>query len=416
MFHFRTDQDRNFWFMYLESFFSPFTGIAGAFAGAFAIRLGATNTEIGLLSSLPPLLVILVSIPFGRILQNSSRKLFWALGGISLYRIGYVLFSLAPWIQISFITPAIYFIAMYALVAVPIQFFNIGNVGMMIDIVPEKHRASVFTIRNVIGSMVNIGGVFLAGQWLSHEVFPRNYQGLFVATGLISFFGLFCWLSIRYPKKESKTETPLSEKVKKQPFFNQVKELTQVFKGQAMFTRFMINTLLLNIGMWMVGPLYVLYTVRQLSASDAWIGTAGTIASICSLLGWLAGRRLIEWWGDTITHRRLVLLIGIYPILVGLSPSLSLIMLFGGLYNLITPGFSLSNYNLWLKVLPEERREDATAIFNTIMSIGPFIFPMIGVALSTHFGISLTLIGCGILAFFGSISFWIWKIQKQPAY
>jgi MFS family permease len=415
MFHFRTTQERNFWFMYLEAFFGPFTGIAGAFAGAYAIRLGASNTEIGLMSSIPPLLVILVSIPFGRILQNSSRKLWWALGGISLYRIGYMLFALAPWIQGSFLTPAAFFISMFALVAIPIQFFNIGNVGMMIDIVPDESRATVFTVRNVIGSLVSIGGVFLAGQWLSHKTFPGNYQGLFVITGLFAFMSLFCWLSIRYPQKEKKVEDVLPASTQNRTFKGQVKELTRVFEGQPMFTRFTINTLLLNVGMWMVGPLYVLYTVRQLSASDAWIGTAGTLGSICSLVGWLAGRRLIHWWGDTLTHRRLVLLMGIYPILVGLSPSLSLIMVFGGLYNLFTPGFSLSNYNLWLKVLPQTRREDAAAIYNTIMSVGPFIFPLLGVSLATRFGISPTLIGCGALALLGSISFWVWRIQVQPA-
>jgi MFS family permease len=415
MFHFRTVQERNFWFMYLEAFFAPFTGIAGAFAGAYAIRLGATNTEIGLMSSIPPLLVILVSIPFGRILQTSSKKLLLAFTGISLYRIGYMLFALAPWMRGTFLTPSQFFISMFALVAIPIQLFNIGNVGMMIDIVPDDWRATVFTVRNVIGSLVNIGGVFLAGQWLSHMAFPGNYQGLFVATGMLSFLSLFCWLSIRFPQLEKKKDAASSIKTQNRSPLDQIKELSQVFRGQPMFSRFMVNTLLLNVGMWMAGPLYVLYTVRQLAASDAWIGTSGTISSICSLVGWLAGRRLIASWGDTITHRRLVLLMGIYPILVGLSPSLSLIMVFSGLINLLSPGFTLSNYNLWLKVLPQERREDAAAVFNTIMSIGPFIFPLVGVSLSTQFSISPTLIGCGVLAMLGSVSFWVWKIQMQPA-
>jgi MFS family permease len=414
MFHFRTAQERNFWLLYLEAFFAPLTGIAGAFAGAFAIRLGATNTEIGLMSSVPSLLVILVSIPFGRILQNSSRKLVWALVGISLYRIGYVLFALSPWVRGPLLTPSLFFISMYAFVAIPIQFFNIGNVGMMIDIVPDDWRATVFTVRNVIGSLVNIGGIFLAGQWLSRMTFPGNYQGLFVITGSLAFLSLFCWMAIRYPTREKKNEDVSALKTQQRSFLNQIKELSLVFQGQPMFTRFIINTLLLNIGMWMVGPLFVLYTVRQLSASDAWIGTSGTIASICSLVGLLAGRRLIQKWGNVVTHRRLVLIIGIYPVLVGLLPSLSLILIVGGVYNLIAPGFSLSNYNVWLNVLPQERREDAAAVFNTIMSIGPFIFPMVGVSLSSAFGISPTLIGCGILALLGSVSFWIWKIQMRP--
>jgi MFS family permease len=192
-----------------------------------------------------------------------------------------------------------------------------------------------------------------------------------------------------------------------------LQELTHVFRGQPTYTRFMINTLLLNVGMWLVGPLYVLYTVKELGASEAWIGLSSTVASISSLIGLMLGRKLVELWGDVLTQRRLVLLLGLYPVLVGLSPSLTMILVVNGIYNLFTPGFSLANYSLSLKAIPSHRREDATAITNTATSIGAAIFPLVGVALSNTLGISLTLILCGLLALFGSLSFWIWKIKIE---
>jgi len=399
--------------MYLEAFLAPFTGIAGAFVGAFAVRLGATNTQIGLMNSIPSFLVILVSIPFGRILQNSPHKLLWSLGGISLYRIGYMLFALAPLFSGSFITPGTYFVSMFALVAIPIQFFNIGNVGMIIDIIPEEHRATVITIRNVIGSLVNIAGVFLAGQWLNRAAFPGNYQVLFLVAGFIAFLNLFTWTSIRYQPSDVVTapaDPPLATSAS---LLSQARALFKVFRDRPSFFRFVINSVLLNAGLWTVGPLYVLYTVRQLHASDAWIGTTSTIASLCSLAGWALGHRLVARWGTLVTQRRLAFVMGAYPLLVGLSPSLSIIMVIGGIYNLFTPGFSLGNFNLWLKIVPPDRREDTTAIYNTIMSIGPTIFPLVGVALANHFGISPVLIGCGALALLGSLSFSIWKIQIE---
>jgi MFS family permease len=411
---FRSDQERNFFLLYVEAFLMPFTGIAGAFAGAYAVRLGATNTEIGLMNSIPSLLVILVSIPFGRMLQTSGRKMFWILGGISLYRIGYMLFARAPMMGGSLFSPGVIFISMFALVAVPIQFYNIGTVGVMIDVVPEERRAAVFTTRNAISSIINIAGVFLAGQWLGRMVFPGNYQILFLVSGFMALLSLFAWLGLRYTSSGGGTRPDSTAQLHQLSLANQLKELSHVFRGHPMFSRFMVNTLLLNTGMWLVGPLYVLYTVRQLGASDAWIGTAGTVASLASLIGLLVGRRLIEWWGALVTQRRLVLFMGIYPVMVGLAPSLTLILVIGGLYNLLTPGFSLSNYNVWLKVVPAAQREDATAIFNTVMSIGPFIFPLIGVSLAEHFGISPVLIGSGLLAFLGSISFWVWKIRIEP--
>lgn len=131
-------------------------------------------------------------------------------------------------------------------------------------------------------------------------------------------------------------------------------------------------------------------------------------------MGWLVGRRLIKAWGDSLSLRRLALVIGLYPILIGLSRSLTPIMAIGGLNSLLTPGYSLSNYNVWLKILPTDRREDATAIYYTILNFGPFVFPLLGVALATRFGIPPTLIGCGLVVLLGSASFSIWPV-KEPA-
>lgn len=411
----------------MEAFLAPFTGIAGAFTGAYAIRLGASNTLIGLMNSLPSLLVILVSIPFGRIVQTSPRKMLWVLGGISLYRISYMLFALAPAFAGSPVDPAVFFVVMFSLAAIPIQFFNIGTVGLMIDLVPEKDRAAVFTNRSLISSLVSIAGVFLAGIWLSQHEFPVNYQVLFLVCGFLAFTNLFAWLGMHFPTQaEAKTwqvetvnvphlseDIQLNKPTRGLGLGGHLQELTLVFRGQPVFTRFMINTLLLNIGLWLVGPLYVLYTVRELGASDAWIGLSSTVASISSLIGLILGRRLMEKWGDVLAQRRLVLLMGLYPLLISLSPSLNVILVVGGIYNLFTPGFSLANYSLWLKTIPAQRREDATAVYNTAMSIGPAIFPLVGVAISERLGISTTLMICGLLALAGSLSFWIWKINVE---
>jgi MFS family permease len=401
------EQARNFKLLYFDVFLGTFAGIAGAFTGAFAVRLGATNTEIGLMSSIPSLIVIIFSIPFGRILQRAPNKVYWALGGLTIYRIGFTLLAIAPFINSSFMTPGLFFVILSVLISVPLQFWNIGNVGMLISLVPEKHRAAVFTNRNLIGSVVTIVGVFLAGIWLSHMKFPGNYQLLFAVMGSIAILDIFTWLKMSYAPAAPKVEI---EPTKKVPLYHQLKALLTIFRERPIFGKFIRNVILLNIGLWTVGPLYVLYTVRLLGASDAWIGLNSTLSTACSLVGWLIGRRMVEIWGDNVTARRLVFFFSLYPILVGLTHNLTLILIYGGIMNILSPGYSLGVNNLFYRILPGENREDAVAIYNTITSIGPFIFPMVGVALATAIGFSPTLIGCGILAFIGSLAWWIWQI------
>ena len=66
----RNKDDRNAIFLVAEIFFASIMGAAGAFNAAFAVRLGASNSQIGLLSSIPALLALIVSIPAGRFLQK----------------------------------------------------------------------------------------------------------------------------------------------------------------------------------------------------------------------------------------------------------------------------------------------------------------------------------------------------------
>ena len=67
------NDDRNAVFLVAEIFFASIMAGASAFNAAFAVRLGASNSQIGLLSSIPALLALIVSIPAGRFLQKKAK-------------------------------------------------------------------------------------------------------------------------------------------------------------------------------------------------------------------------------------------------------------------------------------------------------------------------------------------------------
>jgi hypothetical protein len=85
------------------------------------------------------------------------------------------------------------------------------------------------------------------------------------------------------------------------------------------------------------------------------------------------------------------------------------------LNGLIVPGINLSHFNTLLKVTPASNRPGYTALYITIMNIGAFVGPLIGIALAGIFGVGNTLILGGILSILGSTSFWLWPIQAFEA-
>ena len=57
--------DRNAWYLVLEIFWASILGSVATFNAAYAIRLGADNFQVSLLSSIPALVAVLVSFPAG---------------------------------------------------------------------------------------------------------------------------------------------------------------------------------------------------------------------------------------------------------------------------------------------------------------------------------------------------------------
>jgi hypothetical protein len=72
-------------YLLLEIFWASMVIAAATFNAAFAIRLGSSNASVGLLTSLPALLAVMISIPAGRFLKSRTNGKSWVLGAQSAF-------------------------------------------------------------------------------------------------------------------------------------------------------------------------------------------------------------------------------------------------------------------------------------------------------------------------------------------
>ena len=117
-------------------------------------------------------------------------------------------------------------------------------------------------------------------------------------------------------------------------------------------------------------------------------------------------------WGEHNTLKRTIITQGLFPVLVALSPSLTVILFAVALNGLFAAGITLAHYNTLLKLIPEDQRPAYSAIYTSLVNIGIFICPLIGVGLATTFGFAPTMIVCGLMSCLGAFSFWIWPVIK----
>ncbi len=402
--------ERNIWYLYVEIFWAAVLSAAAAFNSAFAVRLGASNTMIGWLSSLPSLIAVFLLIPSARFLESRRRRTPWLWGSLFIARLGYGLIAVLPWLLTTHRAEAMVWLLIA--ITIPSTFFNAGFNPLLADVIPERDRARVFANRNIILSSTVSVLTFVAGRWLeasgrlSWAAFPVNYQVMYLIGFAASLMSSFYLLRLQVPESKVVIRTAKTARPS-------LSSLRTMLTENRDFVRITFNTLVFNFGAWLVGPLYILLFIHELGASDGWIGLNSTLANVGVIVGYALWRR----WIRRLGYRR-ALLIAIlpaatYPILVSLVPDLTVILIWGVWINLVNPGVNLSHFNILLKLCPDERRASYLALFSTVMNIGAFIGPMIGVAMTEMMSIRTVLLIGGGIRVCGALLFYLLRINVQ---
>jgi MFS family permease len=398
----------NPWYMCVEIFWAAVYGSAHTFASAYAIRLGATNGEVSLMSSLPALTAAAVMLPAGRFLQTRPRPRPWLLGSLFVMRVGTLLYILLPWMQVTGLAPGLLFVGVFVALTLPAHFFNLGFVAFQAQAIPERYRADTFAARNILANAVGSTCNFLFGFWLGWMAFPKNYQLLFLVAFAISMVSLYYLSKVKIAEPASAAAPVAAPET-----HTSWRAFLMAPWRSPNFTRIFVNTLLHSVGLWVAAPLYILYFVRELGATEAWLGVFTSVGNLSAIVGNLFWGRLIHRHGTAPVLRVTALLIGLYPLLSGLIPSLTLILVFVSLNSLFIAGIGLSHFTLLLKLMPEAERHTYVALYSMLMNSAAFFAPLIGVALANQFGFGPVLMGCGLLSIIGSTSFWLWRVEDE---
>ena len=407
--------ERNIWYLYLEILWAGVLSAAAAFNATFAVRLGATNTMIGWLSSVPALLAVILLLPSARFLETKARRTPWVWGSLFIARLGYGLIAFLPWL-IPGPYQAHVLVWLLIIISAPVAFFSAGFTPLLADVIPENDRARVLANRNIILSATVAVLTFLSGKWLEAGTqirwvtFPLNYQVLYFVGFAGSMASMVYLFKIQVPASKVIERQRRSPKERFAP-----DKLRGLLTEHRDFALMIGNTLIFNLGAWMVMPLYVPFFVNEQHATDGWIGLNSMLANIGVVVGYLFWQRRVRIWGY---HRTLLLTVPLaacYAFLVSLFPNLTAILVWGVLVSVINPGVDLSHFNILLKLCPEDRRATYIAFFAAVMNAGAFVGPMIGVGLSELWGIRPVLLIGGSIRLAGALLFHILRLQTPQA-
>jgi len=362
-------------------YYAVMIGIGEGYITPFAIFLKATNYQIGLLASIPPLLGAFVQFLSVSILNRIKDRRALILAGVIAQALSWIPILLLPLIFRPYAVPL--------LIIGITAYFCFGNLAtppwnsLMGDIVPEKTRSTYFGHRNRVMSIFSLGALTLAGLIL-HAAEKTGW--LWIGFSLLFTIALISRLLSAYCL--SRMDNPAYDVHDKDNF--SLWEFFADFRHSS-FVKFVVYTGLMHLAVMLAGPFFAVYMLRDLHFSYLQFMSVSAIAVLVQYF------TLHNWgkFGDKFGNRKALVIAGftlpVVPVLWLFSTNFYFILVIQMLAGFAWAGFSLSMGNFIFDAIPSPQRAKCVAIFNVVNAIGIFSGAAIGGWLTRYLPLSLSV-------------------------
>ena len=382
-------------------------GSAIAFVGVFAVRLGASPLQIGLLTAMPAVMNLLVALPAGRWLQARplTRAVFWTSIGQRWFYLFYAVlpFLLGPRAQIWTL------IVVTIVMSIPGTALAIGFNALYAAAVPEEYRGLVAGRRNAAYALASIVATVLSGFLLSRLPFPLGYQVVF-AVGFVAALASSLHLRAvhvseanapRLRQRLGDLAGPGGTRIGNDPrpdiglrsyMVGSSLRLAQRVRDLGHFRTVLSLVALVHLTLFLGAPLFPIYFVQELGLSDRWIGIGNGVFYVALFLGSMRLAAVSRALGHRGALALGMLVISFYPVFLSLADGVELYLVasvVGGVAWSLVFG-SLGNYVL--EMIPEETRSTYLALHNMALQAGILVGSLTAPLLAGWVGLTPALL------------------------
>jgi len=395
-------QRKNFRMVQIDGIAIGLAGAAAPFLPVFLTRLGATNNQVGLLTSMPAVAGLFFAILVGRFLQSRRNVVPWFSGARLLVISCYAATGL-----VTFFVPEQYLIMtvllIWAFATLPQTMVAVAFSVVMNAVAGPHHRYDLMSRRWSILGLTTAITVALVGQVLDWLQFPINYQVVFIG---VSFAGLVSFTFSR------RIEIPDKEPPVRQPGLSRRErwhEMTSLVLTERGFVRFSAQRFVYLFGISLAAPLFPLYYVRVVEASDAAIGLITTTAAFVMVIGYSLWTRTSKRRGSRFVLLATTFGLSFFPAMVASTQQIPIIILFAGMAGIFQAGLDLVFFDELMKTVPVEYSATFVSMAQSMTYLSAVVAPLIGTTLATAIGIPFALVISTLVRLVGFALFAFWK-------
>jgi hypothetical protein len=387
-------QKRNFRNVQVDAVGIGLASAAAPFLPVFLTRLGATNIQVGLLTSMPAFTGLILAIFIGNFLQTRRNIIPWFSGARLLVVSSYALTGIVPFlVPREFAVQAVLLI--WAAATIPQTMLAVSFSVVMNAVAGPEGRYELMSRRWSILGLTSAITVAVAGWTLDQLDFPINYQLVFMALSVGGLISYYFSSHISLPASEPLEQTPgLTARQR----FN---DYLSLIRHEPAFLSFTAKRFVFLSGTALATPLFPLYYVREVQASDAWIGIINTSQTAVLLLGYYLWTRQSRRRGSRFVLLRTTFSLALYPALVAMTQRVELIALFAGLAGIFQAGIDLVFFDELMKTVPVKYSARFVSLAQSLQYLSAVLAPLLGTWLANHIGIGGALMVSALLRMVG---------------
>jgi predicted MFS family arabinose efflux permease len=373
-------QKRNFRYVQIDAVGVSISNVAAPFLPVFLTRLGATNFQVGLLSSMPGVTGLILAILVGRFLQTRRNIVPWYSLSRLLVILCYALTGiLTLLISEKFVILAT--LAIWAFATLPQTALAVAFSVVMNAVAGPEGRYALLSRRWAIFGLTGVVGTFIVTRLINLLGFPVNYAVMFLVLSLGGFLSYYFSSQINLPEQNppplSSSGSPLEG----------LRNYAALMRANPAFVSFASKRFVYFSALVLSAPIMPLYLVRDVHATDSQIGTINMFMTLVMLIGYYLWPRVSRKRGGRFVLLATTLGMTLYPALSAITPRVDLIILYAGIAGLFQGGLDLVFFDELMKTVPAEYSATFVSIAQSMQYLSTILAPLLGTWLAGYIGL-----------------------------
>jgi MFS family permease len=364
--------------------------LVNTFLGIDLIRLGGTDFEVGLLSSLPPLASTVSTLAGARIMSRNRRPhrtTVWLFLAARSAFLGFAVLNLVrgPWAPVLLVT-------LVGLMNVPQAVANVTWQAWITGLFRERSRPLAFSRRQLMVSLAGIAVPLAGGLVIADVPGVSGYPGLFTVAFLVALVEVWLFSRLRgHPRIQALPP-----------------HLVPAFRrlwADDRFRHYTLASLPFYLGWVMAWPLFLRWQVDVDHASNLWIAILPATNAACSAIMARVWGRLGDRHAVGVLLPLAILGLSFVPFVYALGPSLPELLISAVIGGATGAGVNMFLLLRLMQVTPDGDRIIGMALANTLIGIASVVGPLFSTFLATFLPMPGVFWIPFALRFFGGLAF-----------